>query len=219
MTDSMSPETGRVQAGAENRVDDDRAVADLREMQLPGLAVADFDDGHAEASENLEIDSGIAAHVGDAAHQEDRHADAALHQRAGDDKAVAAVVAVAAEHRHLALEQLAVHGFHGGDDLTAGVFHQDERRDADLVDRPPIGLAHLCGVQDAHRIGFSASSTQGTQKDTSLRASEVAHGRRRCYRRRPACDSQTALPTATFRATGSVRQMGARKCRKRLLIV
>ena len=91
---------------------------------------------------------------------------AALQQRARDDESVAAVVAAAAEHRHLALEQLAVHGFHGGHDLAAGVLHQHERRDADLVDRPPIGLTHLCGVQDAHRAlskGFSA--TKNT-KDT-----------------------------------------------------
>ena len=132
-------------------------------MQLPGLAVADFDDGHAEASENLEVDSGVAAHIGHAAHQKDRDADAALHQRPGDDKPVAAVVAVAAEHRHLPLEQLAVHGFHRGHDLAAGVFHEHERGDADLADRPPIGLAHLCGVQDAHRVQKILA------KDTSLR--------------------------------------------------
>ena len=87
----------------------------------------------------------------------------AMHERARDYEAVTAIVAVTAEHRHLAFEQLAVHRFHRGHDLPAGVFHQHERRDTDLVDRPPIGFTHLCGVQDAHR-----SITKDT-KDTSLR--------------------------------------------------
>ena len=156
-------------------------------MQLPRLAVADFDDGHAEASEDLEVGSRVAAHVGDAAHQKHRDADAALHQRPGDDKPVAAVVAVAAQHRHLPLEQLAVHGFHRGHDLAAGVFHEHERRDADLVDRPPIGFAHLCGVQDAHR-----------ETDTSLRATAVA---RRAVVRSP--DSEASM-AATVNVNGRV---------------
>ena len=103
------PRHGRVEPGAENGVDDQRAVAHLGEVQLPRLAVGDLDDGQAEATEDLEVGAGVAAHVGDAADQKHRHADAALHQRAGDDEAVAAVVAAAAEHRHLALEKLAVH--------------------------------------------------------------------------------------------------------------
>ena len=68
----------RVQAGPEDRVDDQRAVADLGEVQLPGLAVGDLDDGQAEAAENLEVDAGVAAHVGDAADEEHRDVDAAL---------------------------------------------------------------------------------------------------------------------------------------------
>ena len=146
----------RVEAGAEDRVDDERAVADLGEVQLPRLAVRDFDDGQAEAAENLEIDPRVAADVGDRADEEHRHVDAALHQRARDDEAVAAVVAAAAQHGHVPLEQVAVDRLHGRDDLAAGVLHQHERRDADLLDRPPIGFAHLRGVQHAHRTWILA---------------------------------------------------------------
>ena len=51
-TDSMKPLDRRVQPGPENRVDDQRAVADLGEVQLPGLAVGDLHDGQAEAAES-----------------------------------------------------------------------------------------------------------------------------------------------------------------------
>ena len=97
------------------------------------------------------FDARVAADVGDAADQEHRHVDAALHQRARDDEAVAAVVAAAAQHGDLPLEQVAVDRLHRRDHLPAGVLHQHERRDADLLDRPAIGLAHLRGVQDSHR--------------------------------------------------------------------
>jgi hypothetical protein len=119
-------------------------------VQLPRLRVGDFDDGHAEAAENLEVDPGVAAHVGDAADQEHRDVDAALHQRPRHHEPVAAVAAAAAQHRDLPVGQIAVHRLHRRDRLPAGVLHQDERRDADVVDGATVGLAHLRGVQDAH---------------------------------------------------------------------
>ena len=103
-------------------------------MQLPCLAVRDLHDSQAEASQDFEVGAGVAAHVGHASDEEHRHADATLHQRAGDDEAVAAVVAAAAEHRDLALEKVAVHRFHRGHDLTAGVLHQHERGNANLLE-------------------------------------------------------------------------------------
>ena len=90
--------------------------------------------------------------------QKHRDVDAALRQRPRDDEAVAAVVAAAAQHGDLPLEQIAVHRLHRGDRLAAGVLHQDERRDADVVDRPAIGLAHLGGVQYAHQEPYAGSS-------------------------------------------------------------
>ena len=58
--------------GAEHRVDDDVALGDFGEVQLPLLRVGDLDDRHADAAEHLEVDARVALHVGDAAEQEDR---------------------------------------------------------------------------------------------------------------------------------------------------
>ncbi len=151
ITLSIKPDDGRVEAGAEDGVDDDRAVADFGEVQLPRLAVRDFHDGQAEAPEDVEIDPRVAAHVATLADEEHRHADAALRERSRDDEAVAAVVAAAAKHGDVPVEQVAVDRFHRRDDLASGVLHQHERGDADLLDRPPIGFAHLRGVEDSHR--------------------------------------------------------------------
>ena len=87
-----------------------------------------------------------------------------LHEGARDHEPVAAVVAPAAEDGHAALEQVAVHRLHGGDHLAARVLHEHERRDADLLDRPPIGLTHLGGIQDPHQRRFKIN-TKDT-KDT-----------------------------------------------------
>ena len=47
-------------------------------------------------------------------------------KRPRDDVAVAAVVAVAAQHGHAAVEARFVSGFDGGDHLAAGILHQNE---------------------------------------------------------------------------------------------
>jgi hypothetical protein len=79
--------------------------------------------------------------------------------RARHDEAVAAVVAAAAQHGHAPVEALLVLRFHGGHDLAAGVFHQDERGDADVLDRDAVGLAHLRGVEDTHAVSVCANCT------------------------------------------------------------
>src|SRR5439155_14385676 len=112
----------------------------------------------AKAAQNLEVRARVAAHLGDASDQKHRHADAALHQCPRDHEPVAAVVAAAAEHGDVALAEIAVHRLHGGDRLAAGVLHQDERRDADFLDRPAIGFAHLCRVEYTHLCGCQLSA-------------------------------------------------------------
>ena len=141
---------GSVEPGSKDGIDNQVAVAQLGEVQLPSLTVGHFDHGQPEATENLEVRSRVAAHVGDTAQQEDRDVDPTLQQRSGDDKPVASVVAASTEHGHMAFEQVAVDGLHGGHDLPARILHQHERRNADVFDRAPIGLTHLCGVQYAH---------------------------------------------------------------------
>ena len=48
------------------------ALGDLAEVQLPFLRVRDLDDGQADAAQDLEVGSRVAAHVRDAAEQEHR---------------------------------------------------------------------------------------------------------------------------------------------------
>ncbi len=159
-TDSMKPDSGAFRPVPKIASTISVQSLDFRKVQLPRLAVGDLDDGDAEPAEDLEIRARVAAHVGDASHEEHRHVDAALQERAGDDEAVAAVVAAAAQDGDLPLEEIAVHGFHRRHDLASGVLHEDERRDADLIDRPAIGLAHLRGVQYSHGGGRYAYSSR-----------------------------------------------------------
>ena len=84
------------------------------------------------------------------ADHEHRHVEAALLQRAGHDEAVAAVVALAADDGDAAVGEIGIQGFDRGHHLAAGVLHQDQRGDADVLDGAAIGLAHLVRVQDAH---------------------------------------------------------------------
>ena len=75
--------------------------------------------------------------------QEHGDVDATLKHRARHDKPVAAIIAVTAQYGHVAFEQIAVDRLDGRHDLAAGVLHQHERGDADLLDRAAIRLAHL----------------------------------------------------------------------------
>src|SRR4029453_10275858 len=118
----------------------------------PRRAVRELPAGDAQTTQELEVRPRVAPDVAHPRQQEHRHVGAALRQRPGDDEAIAAVVAAPAQHRDLAVEKIAVHRPHGRHRLAAGVLHEDERGDADVVDRAPIGLAHLSGVQHAHTI-------------------------------------------------------------------
>ena len=84
------------------------------------------------------------------ADHEHRHVEAALLQRARHHEAVAAVVALAADDGDAALGEIGIEGFDRRHHLAAGVLHQDQRGDADVLDGAAIGLAHLLGVEDAH---------------------------------------------------------------------
>ena len=136
-------------------------------MQLPGLAVGDLHDGDAKAAQDFQIRARVAAHLGDPSDDEHRHVAAALNESARDDEAVAAVVAAAAEHGDLPLEQVGVHRLHRRDCLPAGVLHQHERRDADLFDRAAIRVAHLGSVQYTHYdvIGWPLGILSGFSSD------------------------------------------------------
>ncbi len=122
-------------------------------MQLPFLRVGDLDDRHADAAEDLEVGARVAAHLSDAAEQEDRGLDAALHQRARDDEAVAAVVAAAADDADAARSEIVERRLHRRHRLPAGILHQHDRGDADVLDRTAIRFAHLFRVEHSHGPG------------------------------------------------------------------
>ena len=165
--DDRLVETGqrRGQAGAEHRVDDQIVAGDLGAVQLPRGFVGDFDDGLADAAENFEIDPRVAFDFGETADDEHRHVEAALLQRARHDEAVAAVVALAADDGDAAIGEIGIEGFDRGHHLAAGVLHQHQRGDADVLDRAAIGFAHLLGVQDPH-----AYASIGGQMQIRLRS-------------------------------------------------
>ena len=153
--DNRFEEAGQrsAKAGAENRIDDEIAARELREVQLPFLGVGDLDDRHADAAEDLEVRARVAAHFSDAAKQEHRGLDAALHQRARDDEAVAAVVAAAADDADAARSEIVERRLHRRHRLPPGILHQHDRGDADVLDRTAIRFAHLFRVEHSHGPG------------------------------------------------------------------
>ena len=136
--------------GADDGIDDQVALGDLAEVQLPFLRVGDLDHGQADAAEDLEVRARVTANVAHAAEQEDGRLDAALRQRARDDEAVAAVVAAPAQHADAARGQVVEGRFHRRDRLPAGVLHQHDRRQADFVDGLTVRFPHLLRIQHAH---------------------------------------------------------------------
>ena len=156
----VKPLQGCAQPGAEHRIDHQVVRAHLGEMQLPGALVSHLDDGDPEAPEDVEVDAGVALDLGDPAHEEDRCLDPALIQRPGDDEAIAAVVALARDDGDATFGEIVVERLQRGHHLPAGVLHQHDRRDADIVDGGPIGLPHLRRVQDPHSgsLGFASGS-------------------------------------------------------------
>ena len=111
------------------------------------------------------------------ADDEDRGVDAALQQRPRDDEAVAAVVAAPAQDGDAPVELRFVGRLDGGHDLAAGVLHQHERRNADVFDGEPVGLAHLRGGENSHAcaectIGQAQGSGSGTIRDQRSHGSD-----------------------------------------------
>ena len=93
------------------------------------------------ARQALEVGSRVALKVGGVGEQEDADLAARVAQQPRGDQAVAAVVALAA---HDDVGPLGASGRGGGvGEPAARALHELERRDALLLDRPAVGLAHL----------------------------------------------------------------------------
>jgi hypothetical protein len=98
----VQPAERPAEPGPDDGVDDHVGRRHLRTVQFPRLRVGQFDNRNAEPADDVEVDSGVAADVGQSADHVDGGVDAALLEGARDDEAVAAVVAGAAQNRHLA---------------------------------------------------------------------------------------------------------------------
>ncbi len=149
---------GRLEAGAEQGIDDNVPPQHLGAVQLPVLGGPDLDHVEPEAAENVEIQPRVAADAGCVPEEVDLDVDAGLPEHARHDEPVAAVVAAAGEHRHARLGQPVERGFHGRHHLPAGVLHQHRRRHADVLDGPAVGFAHLVAVHYAHGQAPGAAS-------------------------------------------------------------
>ena len=86
----------------------------------------------------------------DAAEQEHRRFDAALHRACARRRSRRRRCCRGRRARRRWLAQVLERRLHRRHRLAAGVLHQHDRRDADVVDRPAIGLAHLLSVEHAH---------------------------------------------------------------------
>ncbi len=141
------------ETGAEDRIDDQLAIRELAEVQLPLLRVGNLDDGDADAAEDLEVGPCVAAHFGHAAEEKHDVVDAALRERARDHESVATVVAAAADDPDAARRQVVEGSFHGRHRLAAGILHEHDRRNPDVLDGAAIRLAHLFGIEHSHGPG------------------------------------------------------------------
>jgi len=119
-------------------------------VQLPFPRVRDLCHHHPDAPEHLEVRPRVAADLGDAAKQEHRGVDAALHERPRDHEVVAAVAAPTADDGDTTRRQVLERGLHGRHGLTSGILHQHDRRNSDVLDRAAIRLAHLFGIEHSH---------------------------------------------------------------------
>ncbi len=141
------------EAGAEQRIDDRDAVLQGRltaggaGLLLPGRAVEAQRSGSLEA---LEIDPGVALELLWRRGEDHSHVAPRIAEQARDHEPVAAVVALAAEHRRgpVGREPLDRGGGRG-----AGTLHQLEALDALRLDRPAVDAAHRLGVGQGRQPG------------------------------------------------------------------
>ena len=145
-----------VEAGAEERVDDQRSLGQRRGRRMRGAGPA------------VEGDGGVALQTARVAEQRHRHGAPGRHQPARRDEAVAAVVAGAGDDEDRAVRHERRRGV---GDRAAGGLHQRHAGRAG-GDRAAVGLGHLGGGEELVH-GFSVG-----------RAPAGCAGIRRCCRGR-----------------------------------
>ena len=138
-----------LQPGPEERVHDEAAGPQPSPVRIPAVVVEHLRDGNAGLPCPVQIDAGVAGHLGRPREQEPGHVPAAPPHQPGRHPAVAAVVPAATENRRRARPARHVR-LDGGDDLFPGTLHQVQRRNPMVVDRAALGVAHLRRREDAH---------------------------------------------------------------------
>ena len=106
--------------------------------------------GQAEGAGNGEVAGRITLQLVRADEQEDEGKGPQAVHRAGDDQAVAAVVARTGEHAHGPAGDWTEHPLHQVDRGAAGVLHEHHAGQADLFDGLPVEFAHLRGAGQLH---------------------------------------------------------------------
>src|SRR6185295_4914833 len=133
-----------------DRVDGDVGLAERSDQRLEPVPERDLDDEPADPDERVVVREAIRGRLRQVAREPRLDPRPAREQVPGDDEAVAAVVARPADDE----DPLAARG--SVEELTldhvgrpaAGVLHQDEARDAALVDRERVEGAHLRARED-----------------------------------------------------------------------
>ena len=140
-----------------------------------------------------------------AAEEDDRHLRARLHQLAGHDKAVAAVVAFAAQDRHLPAPDLIARADHPAG-RAAGVFHQARIIEA-ARHRRRFHQPHIPGCQNLHDSSVLSvcRSIAGNPRGTLPPCPDAGS-------RLPAADEKRAGPRAAKRPLGSAPSVPSVYC-------
>jgi hypothetical protein len=159
------PVQGLEEPGAENGVDDDGGLEDLGPQLVPSGRRADLLDRQAHVQGDPQVRRRVPFDLVLRGQEQDLRAGAAEMKVTGDDEAVPAVVALAGDDDDPQPLRVREELPEGPDDLQAGVLHEHDPRDAQVLDGRPVDLSHLAGGQDLHGIssGSRASSASAAR--------------------------------------------------------
>ena len=145
-------------SGSDKRIDHEVGRCDRGPASVPPRGGGGLVHGEAELPGDGEVGARVAPELLGPGEQNDRDGRPPLRQHAGDDESVAPVAAAPAQDGHAPAIPLREPRFDRAGHGTTGVLHEDDRRNADLVDRAAVGIAHLGGIENAHR-GFGRTAS------------------------------------------------------------
>ncbi len=140
-----------VEAGAEDRVDDERRGPHRFGQPSDGGRGRHFGQRHACRLHGAQCAGGVPAHVGHCTEQGDLCPHALAAQQAGDDKPVAAVVALAGHDEHPGAPDMRELFEQHRRGTAPGALHQHVAGRAAPLDRPLIEPPHLRCADEHHR--------------------------------------------------------------------